>query len=138
MDSDELNKLMRQLSDDAAFFSKSEYGIELGDDSVAEVKKVDSLITKLKQRGSESFQDEELFTLSNVFGAYVGEVVKLQVGGQWLYDLSDDKAPSVRLIIGHSDYAFASLVYRHLVGSPEISIYDYAFNAIDRHNITTE
>ncbi|MBT41666.1 MAG: hypothetical protein CMF12_04000 [Idiomarina sp.] len=132
MNSDELNKLMAQLSEDAVVFAKNEYDIELVKEVTA-IQQVDTIITALKERGSSSFKDKELFTLSNVLGAYVGEVVKNETGGEWLYDVSDEKAPAVRLLIERSDYPFASVVYQHLTSKPDVSVYEYARNALERH-----
>lgn len=132
MNTEELHRLMQQLHDDAVAFAKKEYDIELGDE-LSDIEKVDAVIHQLKQRGAAGFQDKELFTVANVLGAYTGEVVKKYTGGQWLYDTSDEEAPAVRLMVSQSDYAFASLVYRHLTSSPTISLYEYARNAVERH-----
>jgi len=132
MNTEELNQLMKQLQGDAVVFAKNDYDLQLTSD-VADISKVDTIISALKERNSASFKDKELFTLSNVFGAYVGEVVRNAVGGSWLYDTSDEQAPAVRLIIDSSDYPFASVIYQHLTGSPDVSIQDYAQNAIARH-----
>ena len=132
MNTEELNQLMKQLQGDAVVFAKNDYDLQLTSD-VADISKVDTIISALKERNSASFKDKELFTLSNVFGAYVGEVVRNAVGGSWLYDTSDEQAPAVRLIIDSSDHPFASVIYQHLTGSPDVSIQDYAQNAIARH-----
>ena len=132
MNTEELSTLMHELHDDAVAFAKKDYDIELGDE-LSDIQKVDTIIGQLKQRNAAGFQDKELFTLCNVLGAYIGEVVKQYTGGRWLYDTSDEQAPAVRLMVQQSDYAFASLVYRHLTSSPTISLYEYARNAVERH-----
>ena len=132
MDNGELNKLMIQLSEDAVVFAKSEFGIELNH-SLEDIGAVDLIIQRLKELDSVSLKNKELFTLSNVFGAYIGESIKNRIGGQWLYDLSDEFAPASRLIVENSDYPFASFFYQHLIGSPKVSVYEYALNALERH-----
>lgn len=130
----ELNQLMKQLANDAETFLNAQYKISLDNSIENDIPKIESVIDELKAERSESFSDKEVFTLSNVLGAYVGMLIQKKIGGEWLYDTTDESAPAVRLIIGTNDYPFASLIYQQLTGTPDISMGVYVQHVLSQHS----
>ncbi|PTB98334.1 hypothetical protein C9975_10810, partial [Thalassospira xiamenensis] len=116
MEQRELDELMTQLASDAEVFAEKEYEMTLAK-NVASFRDVDDLVDRVVARAeSDVLDDKALFTLANVFGAYVGEIVKAEIGGVWVYDTSDAHAPAVYLALGDKQFPFASMVYQRLIG----------------------
>ena len=79
------------------------------------------------------FIDEAVFTICNIFGAYVGEILKAQLDGEWIYDQSNPKAPAVFLQVGENTYALAGICYERLVNDSQISVFAYYEQALGNH-----
>lgn len=133
MTPEELNKLMSDCAKDAAQASSTEFSIEL-DSSPSSIRLVDDiLLAFIDKYHDQALEDEAVFTLCNIFGAYIGEVLKAQIGGEWVYDQSNPDAPSVFLKIGDNTYAFAGICYERLVNDSQISVYSYYEQALNNH-----
>lgn len=133
MTPEELNKLMSDCAKDAAEASSTEFSIEL-DSSPSSIRLVDDiLLAFIDKYHDQALEDEAVFTLCNIFGAYIGEVLKAQIGGEWVYDQSNPDAPSVFLKIGDNTYAFAGICYERLVNDSQISVYSYYEQALNNH-----
>ncbi|WP_338517631.1 hypothetical protein [Alteromonas gracilis] len=133
MTPEELNKLMSDCANDAAVAASTEFNIEL-DNSPSSIRLVDDiLLSFIDKYHDQALEDEAVFTICNVFGAYVGEVLKAQIGGDWVYDQSNPDAPSVFLKIGENTYAFAGICYERLVNDSQISVFAYYEQALNNH-----
>lgn len=133
MNRDELNELMRDSAKNAVITTREEFGINL-DNSYESIKLIDEVILKWIDRYKDSvLEDKAVFTLCNIYGAYVGEVFREIVGGQWTYDESNPEAPHVLFEYGSRTYAFAGICYQRLVNDSQISV-DYYFTKAIANN----
>lgn len=121
MDPTNITKIMQASANDAVLFAK-EYGIEL-DHSVASLVQVQEILTELRQK---PLDDKELFTLSYIFGAYMGEIFIAQHGGTWLHQEEDgDEPPQTFVINSPYSYAFPGVIYQTLTLQTKYSLIDY-------------
>jgi hypothetical protein len=126
-----LNQLMRESADDAVKTSKEEFGIEL-DLSAESITLVDAIILKfLDTFNDQALEDNAVFTICNIYGAYVGEVFRKRAGGQWQYNLQDEEAPSIMLMHQENTFAFAGICYERLVNASNVSMHRYFNEALD-------
>ena len=121
----ELDELMNQSALDAIATSREEFSIELdfSPESVAHVD--DILLGFIDKYHDKVLEDKAVFTLCNIYGAYIGEVYKKVIGGEWRYDESDPQAPYVVLSYGNNTYAFAGICYERLVNDSQVSVRAY-------------
>ena len=134
MNATELEQLMYDSAADAVSVAKEEFTIEL-DYTQESVAKIDEILIKfLDKYRDQVLEDSAVFTLSNVFGAYVGEVFRKNYGGEWRYDNSDPEAPYVLLEIGSRSYAFAGICYERLVSDSKVGVKDYFDHAASQHS----
>ena len=133
MSPDELNKLMADCAKDAVVTAADEFEIVL-DHSPDSVTLVDDILLSFVDKYHDlALEDEAVFTICNIFGAYVGEILKAQLDGQWIYDQSNPKAPSVFLKVGENTYALAGICYERLVNDSQISVNSYYEQALSNH-----
>src|SRR5690554_5624275 len=103
----ELKQLMKDTAADASAYAAEEFTVTL-DQSEASLETVDDLLLQAREKyGQDLHNSKVIFTLCNMFGAYVGEIFRNQYGGTWLYDDADSQAPSVYLQHGKYTFAFA-------------------------------
>lgn len=125
-----ITELMQQSAKDASSFAMQEYSIELNG-SLESVALVSSLIQKLQ---ASSLDDQQLFTLSYMFGAYLGEVYIREMQGAWLYEEeTEDEPPQTFVVNGEYKIAFPSKVYHALVGSDPQELDEYFCELIAYH-----
>ena len=125
MQPSQLNDLMQQSARDAVATASEQANISL-DYSEDSVRLVDKTIAEiLKKFPEESQEDKAVFTICNIFGAYLGEVFKKHHGGQWQYHDEDVNAPSIYLNVDERSYAFAGICYEKLVKNHSISVSKY-------------
>ena len=133
MSPDELNKLMSDCAKDAAVTAADEFNIVL-DNSPESVALVDDVLLSFVDKYHDlALEDEAVFTICNIFGAYIGEILKAQLNGEWIYDQSNPKAPSVFLKVGENTYALAGICYERLVNDSQISVFAYYEQALANH-----
>ncbi|WP_371193337.1 hypothetical protein [Glaciecola sp. SC05] len=126
----ELDILMQETAKDAVKAAQEECGITL-DYSKASITLVDSTIEHfIKEFPSQSLEDKAIFTICNMYGAYIGEIFKALAGGQWHYDTSSPEAPTIFLVIKDKSYAFAGICYDKLVRNPDIQLKEYFDKAL--------
>lgn len=131
MTQEELNQLMADSAQNAIETTKDEFGIEL-DGSVDSIALVDDVILRWIHKYKESaLEDNAVFTLCNIYGAYIGEIFKALVGGHWRYDESDQDAPYVVLEYSGKSYAFAGICYQRLVNDSQIHVQNYFQQAVE-------
>ncbi len=111
MQQHELEQLMADSAKDAVGTSRDMFNIEL-DYSAESIELIDSLLLAFIDRfKDQALEDNAVFTLCNIYGAYIGEVMRNLIGGTWRYDESDKAAPYVVLDVGEYSYAFAGICY---------------------------
>ena len=93
----------------------------------------DVLLSFVDKYHDLALEDEAVFTICNIFGAYIGEILKAQLDGEWIYDQSNPKAPSVFLKVGDNTYALAGICYERLVNDSQISVFAYYEQALANH-----
>ena len=133
MSPEELNKLMSDCAKDAVVAASAEFNITL-DSSPESVTLVDDiLLSFIDKYHDQALEDQAVFTICNIFGAYVGEILKSNIGGDWIYDQSNPNAPYVLLGVGENTYAFAGICYERLVNNSETSVQEYFTKALANH-----
>jgi hypothetical protein len=93
----------------------------------------DILLSFIDKYHDQALEDQAVFTICNIFGAYVGEIVKAQLDGEWVYDQTNPNAPTVFLKVGDNTYAFAGICYERLVNDSQISVNAYYQQALSNH-----
>ncbi|GAC28232.1 hypothetical protein [Brumicola pallidula] len=130
MEQQALNQLMRESADDAIKTSREEFSIEL-DFSAESISLVDTIILKfLDNFNDQALEDKAVFTICNIYGAYIGEVFRKLAGGQWQYNLQDEEAPSIMLMYQDNTFAFAGICYERLVNDSNVSVQRYFKQAL--------
>ena len=125
MNNDELQRLMNDSANDAIEVSKEEFNVDL-DYSHESIQEIDRLFSSFKETFKEQvLEDKAIFTLCNIYGAYIGEVFKKLADGYWIYDESEQDAPTIFLKVDEHTYAFAGICYENLVNDNEMSVKSY-------------
>lgn len=120
----ELADLMRASAEDAVVFAQAEFDIELNGTD-ASVVSVDEALSKASERIKSANEEQTIFTVSTIFGAYVGEIFRRQHGGEWIYDTSIADAPAVYLQFNDLTFAFTGIAYQRLMHEPHVSLAKY-------------
>ena len=132
MEQQALNQLMRESADDAIRTSKEEFGIDLNF-SPESIALVDTIILKfLSTYNEQALEDKAVFTLCNIYGAYLGEAFRKLAGGQWQYNLQNEEAPSIMLMYQDKTFAFAGICYERLVNDSNVSVKRYFDEALGK------
>lgn len=130
MQQQELNNLMQAAANDAKTYTAGEHNLAL-DNSVDSLQRLDQVLDTLHQREKTQRHSAELvFTLSNILGAYAGEVFIANVGGQWQHNQQDSDAPFVFVQFNDKEFPFASVCYHKITRDNTISLYDYVKQAM--------
>lgn len=130
MEQQALNQLMRESALDAIKTSREEFAIEL-DFSPESIALVDTVILKfLDTYNDQALEDKAVFTICNIYGAYLGEAFRKLAGGQWQYNLKDEEAPSIMLMYQEKTFAFAGICYERLVNDSTVSVQRYFNEAL--------
>lgn len=131
MSTEELSQLMADTAQNAIEATQQEFQIEL-DGSVDSIKLVDDVILSWIDKYKDmALEDNAVFTICNLYGAYVGEIFRQNVGGRWRYDQTDPDAPCVLLDYSGRSYAFAGICYQRLVNDSQISVKNYFDQAVE-------
>jgi hypothetical protein len=130
MTSAELTDLMIDSSQNAVTTTEQEFNLTL-DGSDQSIDLVDDVILSwLGKYKDQVLEENAVFTICNIYGAYVGEIFRNKVGGIWAYDESDPDAPYVVLNYSGNTYAFAGICYQRLVNDSQISVRNYYDQAL--------
>lgn len=133
MKNEELAQLMKDSANDAVTIANEEFAIAL-DYSKGSIYLVDEiLLSYLKKYQDIALDDKAVFTICNIYGAYVGETFKKLAGGEWYYDESKADAPALYLIIGEHSFAFAGICYQRLVNNGDMTVLEYFEQALSQH-----
>lgn len=126
----ELEQLMQQCAADAVQFAAEEYQLDL-DFSLESLALVDTILTRLHEvHRLQRFSDEHMFTLCNIYGAYLGQIFISVVGGEWIHQQSDESAPYVSLNYNNREFPLASLCYHKITKEPHLSVREYISQAM--------
>ncbi|MCW8092165.1 hypothetical protein OPS28_10145 [Alteromonas ponticola] len=133
MQQHELDQLMKECASDAVQTAEEEFNVKLDltQDSVANVD--DVLLSFVDKYHDKALEDNAVFTICNIYGAYIGEVFKKMIGGTWRYDQSNPDAPFVVLDVNENSYAFSGICYERLVNNSNISVKAYFDKALANH-----
>lgn len=130
MTSSELAELMVDSADNAIATTQEEFDITL-DGTEESIPQIDEVILHwLSKYKAQALEENAVFTICNIYGAYVGEIFRNKIGGEWVYDESDEDAPYVVLNYAGKSYAFAGICYQRLVNDSQISVKDYYQQAL--------
>lgn len=130
MEQQALNQLMRESANDAVKTSLEEFTLAL-DFSKESISTVDTVIQKfLEHYKDQVLEDKLVFTLCNMYGAYIGETFKKLAGGQWQYNIEKEDAPSIMLMYQDKTFAFAGICYQRLVNGSDVSVKRYFDEAL--------
>jgi hypothetical protein len=130
MTSAELTDLMIDSAQNAVITTQEEFNLTL-DGTEQSIEMVDNvLLNWLERYKGQVLQENAVFTICNIYGAYIGEIFRNKVGGNWAYDESDIDAPYVVLDYAGSTYAFAGICYQRLVNDSQISVRSYYNQAL--------
>jgi hypothetical protein len=130
MEQQALNQLMRESANDAIKTSQEEFALAL-DFSIESISTVDTIIRMfLEHYKDQVLEDKVVFTLCNIYGAYIGETFKKLAGGQWQYNIEKEDAPSIMLMYQDKTFAFAGICYERLVNGSNVSVKRYFDEAL--------
>ncbi|GGB10500.1 hypothetical protein [Agarivorans gilvus] len=125
-----ISELMKATAKDAIDFAANEFNVTL-DYSEESVSLVQAIISKIDIL---SLDDNQLFTLSFMYGAYLGEVFIQHVGGNWLHiEESEDEPPQTFVAIGENTIAFPGKVYQALTSSDDQNLDEYYCELVHSH-----
>ncbi|MCW8108569.1 hypothetical protein OPS25_08675 [Alteromonas ponticola] len=130
MQQHELDQLMKECASDAVQTAQEEFNVKLDltQESLGSVDNV--LLSFVDKYQDKALEDNAVFTICNIYGAYIGEVFKKIAGGTWRYDQSNPDAPFVVLDVGERSYAFSGICYERLVNNSAISVKNYFEKAL--------
>ncbi|MGS2720544.1 hypothetical protein [Paraglaciecola aestuariivivens] len=130
MTSAELTEIMIDSAQNAITTTEEEFNILL-DVTEQSIELVDEVILSwLARYKDQALEPNAVFTICNIYGAYVGEIFRKKIGGNWNYDESDPDAPYVVLNYAGNTYAFAGICYQRLVNDSQISVKNYFDQAV--------
>jgi hypothetical protein len=130
MTNEELTQLMIDSAQNAIETTQQEFAIAL-DGTEQSLDQVDDVILSwLEKYKDQALEDSAVFTICNIYGAYIGEIFRHKVGGNWNYDESQSDAPYVVIEYAGNTYAFAGICYQRLVNDSHISVKNYFEQAV--------
>ena len=133
MTQEEITQLMADSAQSAIETTMEEFGVTL-DSSDKSVELIDDVILSwLGKYKDQALEENAVFTICNIYGAYLGEIFRKKVGGNWSYDESNLDAPYVVVQYAGNSYAFAGICYQRLVNDSQISISNYFEQAVSQN-----
>ncbi|MFT4940219.1 MAG: hypothetical protein ACI88A_003271 [Paraglaciecola sp.] len=133
MTQEELTQLMADSAQNAIETTMEEFGVSL-DGSEKSVELIDDVILSwLDKYKDQALEENAVFTICNIYGAYLGEIFRKKVGGNWSYDETNLDAPYVVVQYAGNSYAFAGICYQRLVNDSQISISNYFEQAVSQN-----
>ena len=133
MTPEEITQLMADSAQSAIETTMEEFGVTL-DSSDKSVELIDDVILSwLGKYKDQALEENAVFTICNIYGAYLGEIFRKKVGGNWSYDESNLDAPYVVVQYAGNSYAFAGICYQRLVNDSQISVSNYFERAVSQN-----
>ena len=130
MTREELTQLMTDSAQSAVTTTEEEFNLSLDGTEHSLSLLDDVILSWLGKYKDQALEDNVVFTICNIYGAYVGEIFRKKIGGNWSYDESDQDAPYVVLEYAGNSYAFAGICYQRLVNDSQVSIKQYFEQAV--------
>jgi len=130
MTREELTQLMTDSAQNAVKTTQEEFDLTLDGSEHSLALLDDVILSWLGKYKDQVLEENAVFTICNIYGAYVGEIFRKKVGGNWSYDESDQDAPYVILQYAGNSYAFAGICYQRLVNDSQVSIKNYFEQAV--------
>ena len=130
MTREELTQLMVDSAQNAVVTTEEEFNLTLDNSEQSLALLDDVILSWLGKYKDHALEDNGVFTICNIYGAYVGEIFRKKIGGSWSYDESDQDAPYVVLEYAGNSYAFAGICYQRLVNDSQVSIKNYFEQAV--------
>lgn len=125
-----LDSLMKASAEDAINYAKEQHQQVL-DRSESSLLVVDNILSQLHQDELlQSHSNEMLFTLCNIFGAYIGEIFIGRIGGSWQHNEQQSDAPFVYVQYHDREFPFASICYHKITQNNDITIREYMRQAV--------
>ena len=91
---------------------------------------IDDILSGFVDRyADQALEDQALFTLCNIYGAYVGEVFRQVVGGDWEFR-QEDNQEIVMVVFQDKSFAFTGICYERLAIDNTLSVHKYLLQAI--------
>ena len=128
-----INDVMVAYAADAIDLARHGFGTEL-DFSEASIERVEEMLSGYEAslpRGlvarmfGRQPQQEHLWQLSKIWGAYVGEVIRARWGGEWVSRRGTHRGPDISLVVLGLVLAPPGKVYRRLMLGIEENICHY-------------
>jgi len=132
MEQDDLATLMQEYSTVAVNAARKEFGIRLNyaEDSLSDI----DMIMENRTRGGLFTADstspeklDEVWRMSLVWGSYVGEVIRINLGGVWHSRPGDDDTVRPMMRVATLEGSPVEKVYKRLTESEANSISNYYF-----------
>ena len=122
----EIGKIVLGLARQAATVSKQKFGERL-DFSLRSIKLLDNQLQQFHEMVIvERPTDKELSGFAQLYGAYLGEVIRLAHGGEWgICDLADQSQETALLVPGPGAIFPVSKVYRRILEGAEENVWAY-------------
>jgi len=127
-DTTEYNDIMAEAAIDAVKYVQKEYdyALDYSEQSINDIEK--SLVhihRVLVTENDEPIDPQVVVTLSNWYGAYVGEVFRRCRGGDWGIDNREPESPVFEVQYRGLGMAFSSRVFHRIMGGEENNLSDY-------------
>ena len=122
------NDIMAEAARDAVKYVHREYqfALDYSEESVAEMEKSLTHIHRvLVTENTDPIDPKMVVTISNWYGAYLGEVFRRHHGGDWGIDNRDPEAPAFEVKYNDLGMAFPSRVFHRIMGGKENDINEY-------------
>ena len=119
---------MELVAREAASLAQSSAGQKL-DFSEESIKIVESILGQLhseKKNAKASPQPEVINRVCHIYGAYIGEVMRRNIGGEWILDdklARGQKIPAMRK--GQMQTSPFAKVYKRIMNGPEDDVWFY-------------
>ena len=127
-DTAKYNQIMEAAAMDAVRYVQKEYNFALdySEQSIAELEKsLDHIHQVLVADNEDPIDPKIVVTLSNWYGAYMGEVFRRAHGGDWAVDDRDPEALSFEVCYEDLHMAFPSRIFHRIMGGEENNIKHY-------------
>lgn len=134
MSQNEYQQAMQDCAMGAIQYAEEHFDIGLGWE-LSYVHQVEAILAQLHKTIVEDTEGpidpETVVTLSNLFGAWLGELFRSKMGGLWAINDDDPSAPVTVLLYGDRQIAFSSRVFYRIMGGAEYNVatyFDMLFN----------
>ncbi len=125
--------MMNEFAQDAVSFAQDQYqtNLDYSDESVRAVEKILNQLyrelprTEAGEMSEEASVQETVDAICNMFGGYVGEVIRRQYGGEWKIETQVSDQPMVCLQV-EGNYIFPpAKVYKRLANGSGDDLWFY-------------